>query len=290
MPSAFDRTHHQGRLSEDNTYIFLVIFIYIKHHNNVFLVLSIFTTICWSAYWVHADTPSALAAFVQHAVPVGEIRYWGAFLVSPSVYHLFTLQQAERKGVLLIRQSDQNQFVVVGADTSFDSFSRGPGDSDQIVRAAARLLNGETDDPFVARAEASANDVCPLGASLNDLLVPIAGFALSCNGTFGILRDLQHADSFRVAPEQASPGSILVCPSHFSAHGPVNIGFAVVVGPDRCVYGPDYRQGGAWRRLATLREWLQANQSASDIHGFLLRADANDRDRSKQRKPSLPQH
>jgi hypothetical protein len=256
----------------------------------VFYTLPIFFATCWFGSLVHADTPAALAAFVQHAVPAGEIRYWGAFRVSPSFYHLFTLQQAERKGVLLVRQCDQNQFVVVGADTSFDSFPREAGDSDLIVRAAARLLNGESDDPFAARAKASANDVCPLGASLNDLLVPIAGFALSSNGTLGILRDLQHANAYPVKPEQAPPGSILVCPSHFSAQGPVNIGFAVVVGPDRCVYGPDYRQGGAWHRLATLREWLQANQSVSDIRGFLLRANADDRDRSIRRKPSPPQH
>jgi hypothetical protein len=255
----------------------------------VFYLLLIFSATCWFGSLVHADTPAALAAFVQHAVPTGEIRYWGAFLAPPSVYHLFTLQQAERKGVLLVRQCDQNQFVVVGADTSFDSLPRETGDSDPIVRAAARLLNGESDDPFAARARASANDVCPLGASLNDLLVPITGFALSCNGTLGILRDLQHADAYPVEPEQALPGSILVCPSHFSAQGPVNIGFAVVIGPDRCVYGPDYRQSGAWRRLATLRDWLQANQSVSDIRGFLLRANGNDRDRRIRRKPSPPQ-
>jgi hypothetical protein len=255
----------------------------------VFYTLQIFLATCWFGSLVHADTPAALAAFVQQAVPAGEIRYWGAFRVSPSVYHLFTLQQAERKGVLLVQQCDQNQFVVVGADTSFDSFPRETGNSDPIVGAASRLLNGESDDPFAARARASANDVCPLGASLNDLLVPITGFALSSNGTLGILRDLQHADAYPVEPEQALPGSILVCPSHFSAHGPVNIGFAVVVGPDRCVYGPDYRQSGAWRRLATLREWLQANQSVSDIRGFLLRANANDRDRRIRRKPSPPQ-
>jgi hypothetical protein len=254
----------------------------------VFYAFLIFSATCWFGGLVHADTPAALAAFVQNVVPYGEIRYWGALAGAPSVYHLFTLQQAERKGVLLVRQSNQKQFAVVGADTSFDSFPREAGNSDLIVRAAARLLHG--DDPFAARAKACANDVCPLGASLNDLLVPIAGFALSSNGTLGILRDLQHSDAYPVEPEQASPGSILVCPSHFSAQGPVNIGFAVVVGPDRCVYGPDYRQGGAWHRLATLREWLQANQSVSDIRGFLIRANANDRDRSIRRNPSPPQH
>jgi len=236
---------------------------------------------------VHADTPAALATFVQHAVPYGEIRYWGALAASPSIYHVFTLQQAERKGVLLVRQSEQDQFVVVGADTSFDSFPREAGESDPIVRAAARLLNGERDDPFAGRVSALATDVCPLGASLNCLLVPIAGFALNSNGTLGILRDLQHADAYPVEPEQAPPGSILVCPSHFSAQGPVMIGFVVVVGPDRCVYGPDYRQHGAWRRLATLQEWLRANQSVSDIRGFLLRAKENNRDRSLLRE-SLP--
>ena len=250
--------------------------------------LLIFFATCWFGSLVHADIPAALATFVQHAVPYGEIRYWGAFARAPSIYHVFTLEQAERKGVLLVRQSDQNQFVVVGADTSFDSFPREAGDSDPIVKAAARLLNGESDNPFAARAMASANDVCPLGASLNDLLLPIAGFALSSNGTLGILRDLQHANAYSVEPEQASPGSILVCPSHFSVQGPVTIGFAVVVGPDRCVYGPDYRQGGAWHRLATLREWLQANQSVSDVRGFLLRAKKTDRDRGVPRKPSPP--
>ena len=256
----------------------------------MFSILIIFYTACCFGSLVHADTPAALAAFVQHAVPYGEIRYWGAFAGARSVYHVFTLQQAERKGVLLVRQSDQNQFVVLGADTSFDSFPREAADSDPVVRAAARLLNGESDDPFAARTRASANDVCPLGASLNDLLVPIAGFELSSNGTLGILGDLQSADAYPVEPEHASPGSILVCPSHFSAQGPVTIGFAVVVGPDRCVYGPDYRQGGAWRRLATLREWLQANQSLSDVRGFLLRANANDQHRGIPRKPSRPPH
>ncbi len=163
--------------------------------------LLIFSATCWFGSLVHADIPAALATFVQHAVPYGEIRYWGAFARAPSIYHVFTLEQAERKGVLLVRQSDQNQFVVVGADTSFDSFPREAGDSDPIVKAAARLLNGESDDPFAARAMASANDVCPLGASLNDLLLPIAGFALSSNGTLGILRDLQHANAYSVEPE-----------------------------------------------------------------------------------------
>ena len=248
--------------------------------------LLIFSAACWFGYLVHADTSAALAAFVQHAVPAGEIRYWGAFLVSPSVYHLFTLQQAERKGVLLVRQTGQNDLAVVCADTSFDSCPKGTSESDAAVRAAARLLNGESDDPFAFRTRASAEDVCPLGAALNALLIPIAGFALSSNGTLGILRDLQHADAYLVEPEQAWPGSILVCPSHFSPQGPVIIGFAVVVGPDRCVYGPDYRQGGAWHRLATLREWLRANQSVSNVRCYLLRAKENDRERNVPRKPS----
>jgi hypothetical protein len=250
-------------------------------------LLTFFAT-CWFGNLAHADTPAALAAFVQHAVPAGEIRYWGAFLVSPSIYHLFTLQQAERKDVLLVRQTGQSGFAVVCADTSFDSCPKGGSESDAAVRVAARLLNGESDDPFAARARASANDVCPLGAALNALLVPVAGFALSSNGTLGILRDLQHADAYLVDPEHASPGSILVCPSHFSTQGPVIIGFAVVVGPDHCVYGPDYRQGGAWHRLGTLREWLRANQSVSKVRGFLLRAKETDRDRSVPRKPSPP--
>ncbi|MGA8481154.1 MAG: hypothetical protein WB696_24575 [Chthoniobacterales bacterium] len=237
-----------------------------------------------------AEAPAALVMFVQRAVLDGEIRYWGAFAAPQSSYHVFTLQEAERKGVLLVRQTGNTGFEVVGADTSFDSFPSETSEKDAIVAAADQLLNGEHSDPLGARKAASANDVCPLGASLNTVLIPIAGFALSSNGTLGILRDLQHADAYTVDPERAPPGSILVCPSHFAAHGPVIIGFAVVVGPDRCVYGPDYRQGGAWHRVAPLREWLRANQSMSDVRGFLLRAKENNQDRGVRRKPSPPQH
>jgi hypothetical protein len=235
-----------------------------------------------------AEISPVLQEFALHAVPVGEIRYCGAFTALQSVYHVFTLRQAERRGVLLVRQAGP-RFEVVGADTSLDSFPSEPTESRAIATAAARRLNGESDDPFSIRRVASVNDICPLGASLNTLLIPITGFALSSNGTLGILRNLQHADARVVDPEHAPPGSILVCPSHFAAQGPVLIGFAVVVGPDRCVYGPDYRLGGAWRRLATLSEWLSANQSVSDVRGFLLRAKANDHDQSLPHKPSPTQ-
>ena len=248
----------------------------------------IFLLFCWLAGWALAGIPHALTEFVQHAVPDGEIRYWGAFHAPQSIYHVFTLRQAERKGVFLVRQTDA-RFEVIGADTSLDSFPRGVSESDGAVRAAVRLLNSEGDDPFAPHTAASANDICPLGASLNTLLVPIAGFTLSSNGTLGILRDLQHADACVVEPEHAPSGSILVCPSHFAEPGPVLIGFAVLVGPDRCVYGPDYRQRGAWHRLATLQEWLRANQSVSPIRGFLLRARENDRDHSSPQKPA-PTH
>jgi hypothetical protein len=220
--------------------------------------------------WASAQVPSALAAFVQRAVPDGEIRYWGAFAVSRSAYYVFSLQQAERRGVLLVRKADNSGFEIVGADTSLDSVRPDTSEENAAVAAAARLLN--ENNPFAERSAASPDEVCPLGASFNRLLVPIAGFTLRCNGTLGILRELQQSDAYSVDPERAPPGSILVCPTHFSAQGPVNIGFAVIVGFDRCVYGPDYRAAGAWHRLATLSEWLRSNQSLTNVSGFLLRA------------------
>lgn len=240
------------------------------------------------ASFAPAEIPRALATFVQHAVPTGEIRYWSTLAAPHSIYHLFTLQQGERKGVLVVRQTGQTGFAVIGADTSFDSFSKETISPEfvTVIEAAARLLNGKKNDPFAARTAASVDDVCPLGAALNALLGPIAGFAFNSNGTLGILRDLQHADAYPVDPERAPPGSILVCPTHFAEEGPVVIGFAVIVGPDRSVYGPDYRQGGAWHRLATLSEWLRSNQSVSNVFGFLLRAKENDQHRSEPGQPS----
>jgi hypothetical protein len=256
----------------------------------VFGICAIFSFSWCLASFAPAEIPRPLARFVQHAVPDGEIRYWGAFAIPPSVYHVFTLRQAERRGVLLVRQTGQTGFAVVGADTSFDSFPKETPDWDGVVRVAARLLNQQDADPLASRTAASVEDICPLGAALNTLLVPIAGFALSSNGTRGILRDLQHADAYAVEPERAPPGSILVCPSQFAAQGPVILGFAVIVGPDRYVYGPDYRQGGAWLRLATLTDWLRANESVSDVSGFLLRAKQKERPEAglgKQTPPSL---
>jgi hypothetical protein len=243
----------------------------------VFLICSIFSFIWWLASSASAEIPRPLANFVQHAVPDGEITYRGSFAIPSSVYHVFTLRQAERRGVLVVRQTGQIGFAVVGADTSLDSFPKETADWDVVVSAAARLLNQKDAGPLASRTAAPVEDVCPLGAALNALLVPITGFALSSNGTLGILHDLQHADAYAVAPERAPPGSILVCPSQFAAQGPVILGFAVVVGPDRYVYGPDYRQGGVWHRLATLSEWLRANESVSNVSGFLLRTKQKDR-------------
>ena len=240
----------------------------------MFRMASIAAGVWCLASFASAEVPARLSTFVQRAVPRGEIKYQGAFPVPPSIYHVFTLRQAERKGVLLVGQTDQTGFAVVGADTSLDSLPRETPDWDVVVRTAARLLNRKENDLWAPRTVASVEDICPLGAALNALLVPIAGFALSSNGTLGILRDLQHADACAVEPERAPPGTILVCPSRFAAQGPVILGFAVVVGPDRCVYGPDYSQGGGWHRLATLSEWLRANELVS---GFLLRAKEKDR-------------
>jgi hypothetical protein len=237
-----------------------------------------------------AEVPSPLVSFVERAVQNGEIRYWGAFAVTQSIYHLFTLQQNERKGVLLVLQNG-TRFDIVGADTSLDSLAREPNrtELEPVVEAATRLLNGEGNDPVIGREAASPNDICPIGAFLNELLVPIAGVTLRSNGTLRILRDLQHGDAYAIDPERAPPGSILVCPTSFAPEGPVVLGFVVVVGPDRCVYGPDYRQRGAWHRLATLRVWLQANQSVTRVSGFLLRAKQNTQRGSGLHNSAQPQ-
>ena len=236
--------------------------------------------------FIRAETPAALVTFVQQAVPHGEIRYRATFTAASSTYHLFTLQQAERKGVLLVRQAGNTQFEIVGADTSFGPSTNEATEIDAVMKAAARLLNGPTSNGFTDDTAASWRDVCPLGASLNELLTPISGFALSSNSTLGILRDLQRSDAYVVEPERAPPGSILVCPSHFTPQGPVIIGFAVIVGADRCVYGPDYCQSGAWHRLGTLSDWLRINQSVAPVSGYLLRAKEKHRPPSNSGNPS----
>jgi hypothetical protein len=236
----------------------------------MFRFCSIASLICSLTCSAWAQIPAVLADFVRRAVENGEIKYWGALAASRSTYHVFTLEQAERKGVLLVRELDTTHFEIVWADTSFDSFPSNPPEGNAVAVAAAKLLNGR--ELPLDRTIASSDDICPLGASLNNLLGPIAGFTLSSNGTLGILRQLQHSDAYSVDPGHAPPGSVLVCPSRFAAQGPVTIGFVVIAGPDRCVYGPDYRAGGAWHRLGTLSQWVQSNQAITTVSGFLLRA------------------
>jgi hypothetical protein len=217
-----------------------------------------------------------LLAFVQNAVPEGRIVFRGEVRSSQIVYELFVLQQKAERGILVITGNSADSLPqtlqILFADTSFDfalSQSLLPPEAESQFLA----LLGIT--PPLANQEpmmASPNDIDPVGAALNAVLGPIAGFTFKSNSTLGMLYELEQSNAIPVNPAAAPAGSILICPTNYSPTGPVSLGFAVILGSDHKVYGPDVRKGGAWHCFGLLESWIAKQDATNQLFGFLLRA------------------
>ena len=217
-----------------------------------------------------------LLTFVQNAVPEGRIVFCGEVESNETSYELFVLQQEARRGVLVITGGSVNPSSngpqVLFADTSFDSALSQSLIPPEVLPEFYALV-GITRSPSIQTATtAPTDDIFPLGAALNTVLGPIAGFTFKSNSTLGILQELEQSDAIPVSPAAAPAGSILVCPTTYSQTGPVSLGSVVILGSDHKVYGPDIRQGNAWTCFGLLEAWIEKYGANNQLFGFLLRA------------------
>jgi hypothetical protein len=217
-----------------------------------------------------------LLTFVQNAIPEGGIVFRGEVQSHEAAYELFVLQQEAQGGVLVITggcpDPSAKPFQVLFADTSFDSALTQSLIPPEVLSQFLALLGIARSSSNQSTTAAQSDDVYPIGAALNAVLGPIAGFTFRSNSTLGILQELEQSDAIPVSPAAAPAGSILVCPTAYSPTGPVSLGSAVILGSDHKVYGPDIRKGAAWTCLGLLETWIEAYGAKNQLFGFLLRA------------------
>jgi hypothetical protein len=218
----------------------------------------------------------SLLTFVQSAVPEGQIVFCGEVASNETTYELFIVERGASRGVLVIAGGSADPSgkspQVLFADTSFD-FALSQSLIPPEILSEFYALLGITRSPSIeAAANASAEDIYPVGVALNTVLGPIAGFTFGSNSTLGILQELERSDAIPVSPGTAPVGSILVCPTTYSPTGPVSLGSVGILGSDHQVYGPDFRKGGGWTCFGRLETWIKKYGAQNQLFGFLLRA------------------
>jgi hypothetical protein len=217
-----------------------------------------------------------LLTFVQNAVPEGRIVFCGEVESKETAYELFVLEHEAARGVLVIAggsadPSDKPPQVLF-ADTSLD-FALSQSLIPSEILSQFYALLGITRSPSTEAADAAtAEDIYPVGAALNTVLGPIAGFTFKSNSTLEILQELERSDAIPVSATTAPVGSVLVCPTTCSPTGPVCLGSVGILGSDHQVYGPDFRKGGGWTCFGTLESWIEKYSAQNQLFGFLLRA------------------
>jgi hypothetical protein len=217
-----------------------------------------------------------LLTFVQNAVPEGGIVFSGEVQTNDITYELFVLQEEARRGVLVITNSTGDPSArppqVLFADTSLDFALPHSLIPPEVLSQFCALLGITRSPSNQPERIAPPDDIYPIGAALNTVLGPIAAFTFRSNSTLGILQELEQSDAIPVSPNAAPAGSILVCPSTYSATGPVSLGSVVILGPNHQVYGPDFRKGGTWICFGSLETWIEKYGAKNQLFGFLLRA------------------
>src|SRR5258707_9921157 len=199
--------------------------------------------------------------FVQDAVPEGGIIFSGAVQTHCIPYDLFVLEQRQCRGVMVIANRSTNQPSVplpkvLFADTSLDiAVDRDLIPSEVCIQLCA-LVGTSRSTLEQPQTMAAAQDIYPLGAVLNTVLNPIAGFTFRSNSTLGILQELEQSDAIPVNPSAAPVGSVLVCPTTCSPNGPVSLGSVTIVGSHGNVDGLDSRKGFAWTCFCKLEAWV----------------------------------
>ena len=220
-----------------------------------------------------------LLTFVQNAVPEGRIVFCGEVQCNEVAYDLFVLQQEAPRGVLVITGGSTDPTAkstqVLFADTSFDFALARNLIPPEVLSQFCTLLGIPVSPSNQPDAIAPAADIYPIGAALNTVLSPIAGFTFRSNSTLGILQELEQSDAIPVNPSTAPVGSILVCPTTYSPRGPVSLGSVTILGSDGEVHGPDMRKGGRWTSFGKLETWIEQHANRNQLFGFLLRAHSD---------------
>lgn len=220
-----------------------------------------------------------LQMFVQAVVPVGGIFFSGAIQTNEATYSLFVLEQAERRGVMVVANSCVAQFKaspqVLFADTSFDVAPELDLMPTDVSVQLCGLLGNNPSTSHQSQTNAGVKDIYPLGAALNIVLIPITGFAFRSNSTLGILKELEQSDAIPVSPSEAPVGAILVSPTSYSPAGSVSLGAVAIVGSDHKVYSPDVRKGCAWVSFGGLEAWITRIREKQQLFAFVLRAHAD---------------
>ncbi|MBV9878614.1 MAG: hypothetical protein JO025_28045 [Verrucomicrobia bacterium] len=217
-----------------------------------------------------------LLTFVQNAVPEGRIVFCGEVASNETAYELFVLEHEASRGVLVIAGGTADPSgkppQVLFADTSFDFALSQSLVAPEVLSQFYALLGITRSMSTEATDTASVEDIYPIGAALNTVLGPLAGFTFKSNSTLGILQELERSDAIPVSPNAAPVGSILVYPTTCAPDGPVFLGSVGILGSDHQMYGPDFRKGGGWTCLGTLESWIEKYGAQNQLFGFLLRA------------------
>jgi hypothetical protein len=241
----------------------------------MFLLLSLLLLFASSAAMA-SGLDQNLLTFVQNAVPQGRIVFCGEVASNGTAYELFVLEHDAVRGVLVVTNGSNDpsgkSSQILFADTSFDFALSQSLIPPEVLSQFYALLGLTRAASIESPATAPAEDIYPVGAALNSVLTPIAGFTFRSNSTLEVLQELERSDAIPVSPSAAPTGSVLVCPTIYAPTGPVFLGSVVVLGSDHQVYGPDSRTNGAWTCFGRLETWIEKYGAQNQLFGFLLRA------------------
>jgi hypothetical protein len=229
------------------------------------------------------EIPQPVHRLIEQADPKARVEYCGAISTRKLDYYLFVISRDELTGVVLVQKCPENEPVIIDADTSLfsprsrDSYFLGKALGSAISDLLARR-NLKRQSPQTPRQTGHLQEVSSIGSDIDRVIFPISGFRLGSESSHEIVRILRTVHTISVEPAKAPPGSIIISPTQFTAHGPVSIGHAGIVGVRGLIYSADARYGGAWVQNFTLASWLNRFSASNGTYAFLLRNNPHSND------------
>jgi hypothetical protein len=229
------------------------------------------------------EISEAVHRLMEQADPKARVEYCGEISTGKLDYLLFVITRDELTGVVLVQKDQQNETAIVDADTSLfspqtrDFYFLGKPLGLAISELLARR-NLKRQSQQILRQAGHLQEVSSIGSDIDRVIFPISGFRLGSESSREIIRSLRTAHSISVEPAKAPPGSIIISPTQYTAHGPVSIGHAGIVGSRGLIYSADARFGGAWVQNFTLASWLNRFSASNGTYAFLLRNSPHSKD------------